>query len=63
MHVQVHAMEGMVISFHVGAVEAKVDIFQQVCLEYPQTILKELEIQLPRIATDKCDQLICEIMV
>lgn len=56
-------MEGMVISFHVGAVEAKVDIFQQVCLEYPQTILKELEIQLPRIATDKCDQLICEIMV
>lgn len=56
-HVQVHAMEGMVLSFQVGAVEVKANDFQQACLQYPKSIIDKLEDQLPRKATTECDQL------
>ena len=56
-------MESMILSFHVGMVCVQVNQFQQHCLKYPQTILNELEIELPRQASAKCDQLTDEIKV
>ena len=56
-------MEGMILSFRVGMVEVKARKFQQLCQTYPQCIINELDVQLPRIATTKCDLLSDEIKV
>ncbi len=61
--VQVHAMEGMVLSFQVGIVEVRAVHYQTTCLAQPQMILAVLESRLPQLASGKCDQLGTEIKV
>lgn len=56
-------MEGMILSFRVGMVEVKVNKFQQLCLTHPQSVIDKLDVELPRIATTKCDLLSDEITV
>ncbi len=60
---QVHAMEGMVLSFQVGIVEVKAVDYQMMCLTQPQRIIAVLEEKLPQLASAKCDHLSTEIKV
>ncbi len=60
---QVHAMEGMVLSFQVGVVKVKAVGYQRMCLAQPQRIIAVLEEKLPQLANAKCDHLSTEIKV
>jgi len=62
-HDQVHAMEGMVLSFHVGMARVEVGGFRDSCLVHPQAILRQLEYQLPHLANSKSDDIVGKIKV
>ena len=56
-------MEGMVLSFHVGMARVEVGGFRDSCLVHPQTILQQLEYQLPHLANSKSDYIVGKIKV
>ena len=56
-------MNGMVASFEVGFMQVNAQPFKNSCLEYPQRILRELEVCLPNIAAIKSDNFVNYVKV
>ena len=51
----------MVTSFLVGVVGVKAREFMDFCLSYPNSILKDLEYEFPKLVAEKADHLISDI--
>jgi dynein heavy chain len=62
-HDQVHGMQHMLQSFHVGMMRVDVKSFQEHVLSFPMQCIKELEYHLPKLAHEKCDAIIRNIKV
>ena len=60
---QVHSMKSMVNEFGVGVLQLKVDCFQEECLSHPLALLRELDKQLPHLASYKSHHLVGKMKV